>query len=71
MIGMRMLGGALIFAGICLLGSATIAAADWAVCVSHGGGQGCRQSKGDAIAAFAGAANVALGIAVQSPRTQP
>jgi hypothetical protein len=63
---LRLLGGVLVFAGVCLLAGATVATVDWAVCVTGGGGQACRQSKTDAAAAWVGAANVALGIAIQS-----
>jgi hypothetical protein len=62
---MRLLGGVLVFAGLALLGGATVATADWALCIAGAGGQGCRQSKADATAAWVGAANVALGIAIQ------
>ena len=68
---MRLLGGVLVFAGLALLGSAAVATADWALCLSAGGGQGCRQSKGDALQAWSGAATTALGLAVQSPRSNP
>lgn len=62
---LRLLGGALIFAGIALLSSAAVATADWVICVTAGGGQGCRPAKADAIQAWVGAANVALGISIQ------
>lgn len=61
----RLLGGVLVFAGLALLGSAAVATADWGLCIAGGGGQDCRQSKADATAAWVGAANVALGIAIQ------
>jgi drug/metabolite transporter (DMT)-like permease len=67
---LRLLGGVLVFAGVALLAGATVATVDWALCLAGGGGQGCRQSKADAAAAWVGAANVALGIAIQS-RPQP
>ena len=62
---LRLLGGVLIFAGVALLSSAAIATVDYAVCISGGGGQGCRLAKSDAIQAWGGIANVALGIAIQ------
>lgn len=71
MTAMRLLGGVLVFAGVSLLGSASVATVDWALCLTHGGGQACRQSKADATQAWVGAANVALGLAVQSPRSNP
>jgi hypothetical protein len=67
---LRLLGGVLVFAGLALLAGATVSTVDWALCLAGGGGQGCRQSKGDALQAWTGAANVALGIAIQS-RPQP
>jgi hypothetical protein len=70
MTAMRLLGGVLLFAGLALLAGATVATADWALCIAGGGGQGCRQSKADAAAAWVGAANVALGIAIQQ-RSNP
>lgn len=62
------LGAILVFVGFCLIGSTAVASVDWIVCLKHGGGQGCRQSKADALAAFVGAANVGLGLAVQTSR---
>lgn len=55
----------LTFAGICLLAGALIAAADWLACTRGHGGVACRVSRSDAVAAFSGAANVALGVALQ------
>jgi hypothetical protein len=63
--GLRLLGGVLVFAGIALLSSAGVATIDWALCITGGGGNGCKSSKADAIQAWTGAANVALGIAIQ------
>ena len=65
MTGARLLGGVLVFAGLALLGSAAVATVDWGLCVAGGGGQGCRQSKSDALQAWSGAATTALGIAIQ------
>jgi len=65
----RFLGPCLAFAGLCLLGGAMVGVADWAVCLSHGGGIACRSARAEAMAALAGAANVALGVAIQ--REQP
>jgi hypothetical protein len=61
----RYLGACLAFAGLCLLASAAVGVGDWAVCVTNGGGGGCRASRADAMTALAGAANVALGVALQ------
>lgn len=65
----RFLGPCLAFAGLCLLSGAVVGVADWAGCFSNGGGAACRAARVDAMAAFAGAANVALGVAIQ--REQP
>lgn len=67
----RLLGGVLVFAGLALVAGATVSTVDWALCLAHGGGQGCRTSKGDALQAWTGAATTALGLAVQSPRNNP
>lgn len=61
----RFLGPCLLFAGSCLLAGAAVGVADWALCVTHGGGAGCRVARADAMAALSGAANVALGVALQ------
>jgi hypothetical protein len=58
-------GPILVFVGLCLIGSTVVASTDWLICVRNGGGQGCRQTKSDAMGAFLGAANVGLGLAVQ------
>jgi hypothetical protein len=65
MTGARLLGSVLVFAGLALLGSAAVATVDWGLCLAGGGGQGCRQSKSDALQAWSGAATTALGIAIQ------
>ena len=61
----KFLGPCLGFAGLCLLSGAMVGVADWAVCRSHGGGDSCRSARVDAMAALTGAANVALGVAIQ------
>lgn len=61
----RFLGPCLAFAGSCLLAGAAVGVADWAICLAYGGGSGCKASRADAMAALAGAANVALGVALQ------
>lgn len=61
----RYLGPCLGFAGACLLAGAAVGVADWAACLRAAGGQACRASRADAIAALMGAANVALGVALQ------
>jgi len=64
----RFLGPCLAFAGTCLMGSAAVGVTDWATCLSHHGGGGCQAPRADAMAALAGAANVALGVALQEHR---
>lgn len=61
----RYLGACLAFAGLCLLAGSAVGVADWAACLRGGGGEGCRASRADAMAALSGAANVALGVALQ------
>ena len=61
----RYIGACLAFAGACLLAGAAVGIADWAACLRHAGGSACRASRADAMAALAGAANVALGVALQ------
>lgn len=67
----KFLGPCLAFAGLCLLGGAMVGVADWAACLSHGGGTSCRPARVDAMAALAGAANVALGVAIQREQSRP
>jgi hypothetical protein len=50
------------------MGSAAVGVTDWATCLSHHGGGGCQAPRADAMAALAGAANVALGVALQEHR---
>ena len=64
----RYLGACLAFAGACLLAGSAVGVMDWAACLHGGGGSGCRASRADAMAALAGAANVALGVALQEGR---
>jgi len=61
----RYLGACLAFAGACLFAGSTVGVADWVLCLKNGGGAGCRSSRSDAMAALSGAANVALGVALQ------
>lgn len=64
----RLIGSCLAFAGSCLMAGAMVGVADWAACMSHAGGSACRVSKADAMTALSGAANVALGVALQERR---
>jgi hypothetical protein len=61
----RFLGPCLAFAGACLLSGAAVGVTDWAACLRVAGGQACRAPRADAMTALAGAANVALGVALQ------
>ena len=61
----RYLGPCLLFAGVCLMAGAAVGVADWAACLAHHGGQACRAPRSEAMAALSGAANVALGVALQ------
>ena len=67
----RFISSALVFAGACLLCGALVATTDWAICRTHGGGDGCQRSKTEALQAFAAAANVALGVAFQNRTPSP
>ena len=67
----RYLGWCLGFAGLCLLASAGIGFIDWWNCTKHAGGRACAESRTVAMVALAGAANTALGIAVQNPNSNP
>ena len=59
------------FAGFCLLAGAGIGAIDWWNCTKHAGGRACAENRTVAMVALAGAANTALGIAVQSRDNNP
>jgi len=61
----RYLGSCLLFAGVCLIAGAAVGVADWAVCLANHGGQACRAPRSEAMSALSGAANVALGVALQ------
>ena len=61
----KFLGPCLLFAGLCLLAGAGVGVADWAACLRGNGGQACRAPRAEAMAALSGAANVALGVALQ------
>jgi hypothetical protein len=64
-------GACLAFAGVCLMSSAAVGVADWVICIGNHGGSACRSSRGDATTALMGAANVALGVALQDRREGP
>jgi drug/metabolite transporter (DMT)-like permease len=60
----RFLGRCLLFSGVCLLAGAGLGTAGWVVCLR--GSQGnCETPLATAITAWTGAANVALGVALQ------
>lgn len=61
----KFLGPCLLFAGLCLLAGAGVGVADWASCLRSHGGAACRAPRSEAMAALSGAANVALGVALQ------
>jgi hypothetical protein len=61
----RFIAPCLAFAGVCLLAGSAVGVADWAACLRHAGGEACRASRADAMAALSAAANVALGVALQ------
>lgn len=54
----------LAFAGLCLLTAAGLGTAGWVVCLRTSRGN-CEPALLAAVAAFSGAANVALGVALQ------
>jgi hypothetical protein len=60
----QFLGRCLLFSGLCLLAGASLGTAGWVVCLR--GNQGnCETPLATAITAWTGAANVALGVALQ------
>ena len=59
------------FAGLCLLAAAGIGVIDWWNCTKHAGGRACAENRTVAMVALAGAANTALGIAVQGRTPGP
>jgi hypothetical protein len=67
----KFLGPCLLFAGVCLLAGAAVGVVDWAACLGGSGGQACRAPRSEAMAALSGAANVALGVALQEWREGP
>lgn len=60
----RYLGRCLGFAGACLLAAASLGTAGWVVCLRTSKAN-CEAPLATALAAFTGAANVALGVALQ------
>jgi len=60
----RYLGRCLVFAGACLLAAAGLGTAGWIVCL-RADKPDCEAPLATASAAFTGAANVALGVALQ------
>jgi len=58
------LGRCLVFAGACLLAAAGMASAGWVVCLRTSRAS-CEAPLAAAVTAFTGAANVALGVALQ------
>lgn len=67
----RYIGACLAFAGVCLMLSAAIGAADWLICIGNHGGSACRSARNDASTALLGAANTFLGVALQDRREGP
>jgi drug/metabolite transporter (DMT)-like permease len=60
----QFLGRCLLFAGVSLLAGASLATAGWVVCLRTSKPD-CETSLAGATAAWIGAANVALGVALQ------
>lgn len=60
----RFLGRCLLFSGVCLLAGASLGTAGWVVCLRSGRAD-CETPLATAITAWTGAANVALGVALQ------
>lgn len=61
------IGRCLLFAGGCLLTGASLSTAGWVVC-QRAAKPDCETSLASAAAAWIGAANVALGVALQEQR---
>jgi hypothetical protein len=60
----RFLGRCLVFSGVCLTAGASLATAGWVVCL-RSGWSNCETPLATAVTAWTGAANVALGVALQ------
>jgi hypothetical protein len=60
----RFLGRCLLFSGLCLLAAASLGTAGWVVCLLSNHGN-CETPLATAITTWTGAANVALGVALQ------
>ena len=63
----QFIGRCLLFAGACLLTGASLSTAGWIVCL-RAAISDCETSLAGATAAWIGAANVALGVALQEQR---
>lgn len=63
----QFLGRCLLFAGACLLTGASLSTAGWIVCL-RASKPDCETPLAGATAAWIGAANVALGVALQEQR---
>ena len=63
----QFLGRCLLFAGACLLTGASLSTAGWIVCLQAAKSD-CETPLASATAAWIGAANVALGVALQEQR---
>jgi drug/metabolite transporter (DMT)-like permease len=63
----QFLGRCLLFAGACLLAGASLGTAGWVICLRTSK-LDCETSLAGATAAWIGAANVALGVALQEQR---
>ena len=59
------LGRCLVFAGACLLAAAGLSTAGWVICVWRDREPDCEAPLSAATLAFTGAANAALGVALQ------
>ena len=59
----RFLGHCLVFSGVCLLAAASLSTAGWLACMRSQGN--CEAPLATAVTAWTGAANVALGVALQ------
>lgn len=67
----QFLGRCLVFAGVCLVIGASLGTTAWIVCVRRGSLSTCDSPLSSAITAWTGAANMALGVAIQENKSNP
>lgn len=66
----QFIGRCLLFSGACLLAGAVLGTAGWIMCLRTNQ-EKCETPLANAVAAWTGAANVALGVALQERTSNP